>query len=117
MTFLQTRKEIRWVLFVYGPTYTTANTVEIICREKGIPVAAPKFVLVSTVNILSTMIKDRFLARMFGATKPKPVPAKSLFLFGFRDSMTILFSFIVPPKLTKLAVDAGYSKKRAEVIF
>ena len=115
--FVQTRKEIRWVFFVYGPTYTTANTVEIMCKEKGIPVAAPKFMLVSTINIMTTVIKDRFLARMFGATKPKPVPTKSFLLWAFRDSMTIMFSFIVPPKLTRLAVNAGYSKKRCEVGF
>ena len=81
------------------------------CKEYGIPVAAPKFLLVSGCNILSTMIKDRFLARMFsGAVKPRPVPGVSLGLFAFRDSMTIMFSFIVPPKLVKLAVDAGYKK-------
>ena len=66
VTFVRARKEIRWVFFVYGSTYTTANCVEILCKEYGIPVAAPKFMIVSTVNILSTVVKDRFLARMFG---------------------------------------------------
>lgn len=67
---------------------------------------------------MTTVIKDRFLARMFsGAVKPKPVPSVSYALWAFRDSMTIMFSFIVPPKLVKVAENAGYSKKKAEVAF
>ena len=116
--FLQARKEIRWVFFVYGNTYTTANVTEIMCKEHDIPVAAPKFLAVSGVNIMTTVIKDRFLARMFsGAAIPKPVPSVSYALWAFRDSMTIMFSFIVPPKLVKIAEDAGYNKKKAEVAF
>lgn len=88
------------------------------CKEHDIPVAAPKFMMVSAVNIMTTVIKDRFLARMFsGAVKPKPVPSVSYALWAFRDSMTIMFSFIVPPKLVKVAENAGYSKKKAEVAF
>jgi hypothetical protein len=87
------------------------------CKEHDIPVAAPKFLMVSVVNIMTTVIKDRFLARMFGASTPKPVPSISYALWAFRDSMTIMFSFIVPPKLVKIAEDAGYSKKKAEVAF
>ena len=101
---------------MYGNTYTTANVTEIMCKEHNIPVAAPKFLMVSAVNILSTVVKDRFLARMFsGAAKPKPVPSISYALWAFRDSMTIMFSFIVPPILVASAEQAGYSKKKMQV--
>lgn len=70
--------------------------------------------LVSAVNIMTTVIKDRFLARMFsGAVKPKPVPSISYALWAFRDSMTIMFSFIVPPIAVAAAEKAGYSKEKA----
>ena len=116
ITFIRTRKEIRWVFFVYGSTYTTANVVEILCKEYGIPVAAPKFAIVSTVNVLSTVVKDRFLARMFGNMKPKSVPPISYGLWAFRDSMTIMFSFIVPPKIVDAAEKRGYNRKRTQVL-
>ena len=62
------------------------------------------------------MIKDRYLARMFGTKAPTAVPPICLGLFAFRDSMTIMFSFIVPPRVVNWAEKNGYNRKRSEVI-
>jgi hypothetical protein len=32
MTFLMSKKEVRWVWFVYGNTYLAANSTDIVCR-------------------------------------------------------------------------------------
>ena len=69
---------------------------------------APKFFFVSAVNIVTTIIKDRALAKMFGTKPPSATPMMSLALWGTRDAMTILAAFIIPPILSKRLQDIGY---------
>ena len=78
--------------------------------------ATPKFVLVSAVNIATTVVKDRYLARIFGNSSPGNIPLTTYGLWCTRDALTILAAFVVPQKLANLAVSAGYNRKRSEVI-
>ena len=110
------KKEVRWVWFVYGNTYLAANSTDIVCRQYGVPVEAPKFFIVSAVNILTTLIKDKALAKMFGTKAPGKTPLKSLGLWGMRDCLTILAAFIIPPILSERLHALGYSEKRSQVL-
>ena len=110
------RKELSVVYFVYGSTYLTANTTDTVCRTYGIPMAAPKFVLVSAVNIATTIVKDRYLARIFGNSTPGKIPFTTYGLWCFRDALTILAAFVVPNKMADFATSLGYNRKRSEVI-
>ena len=113
---MTTRKELPVVFMVYGSTYITANVTDTYCRTHGIPMEAPKFILVSLVNLTTTILKDRFLARVFGAKAPGRVPLSAYGLWATRDSLTILAAFILPNRMTDIAVKYGYARKRSEVI-
>ena len=102
--------------FVYGSTYVTANTTETVCRKYGIPIATPKFFLVSLVNICTTIYKDKYLARIFGNSSPGAIPAITYGLWCTRDALTILAAFVIPNIMAKMATDLGYNRKRSEVI-
>ena len=114
--YLKTKKEVRWVFFVYGSTYSAANVTDVTCRKYGIPIEAPKFLIVSAVNVVTTAIKDRALARLFGTKAPTAVPPICLGIFALRDSLTIMFSFIVPPIIVNRAEEKGYGRKKTEVV-
>ena len=110
------RKELSVVYFVYGSTYLTANTTDTVCRKYDIPIATPKFVLVSVVNIATTIVKDKYLARIFGNSSPGKIPGITYGLWCTRDALTILAAFVIPQKMASLAVSFGYNRKRSEVI-
>lgn len=116
MYFVMNKKEVRWIWFVYGNTYLSANSTEVICRHYDIPVAAPKFVIVSAVNSITSVIKDRALARMFGKKAPSGLPYASLSLWVFRDMLTVISAFILPPIMSKYMVSLGYNESRSETI-
>ena len=108
MAFVMNKKEVRWVWFVYGNTYLAANSTDIMCKHYGIPVEAPKFFIVSAVNIFTTIVKDKALAKMFGTKAPTATPLLSLGLWGTRDAMTIMAAFILPPIISNRLVAQGY---------
>tara|TARA_B110000285_G_scaffold179634_1_gene202354 strand:+ start:271 stop:672 length:402 start_codon:yes stop_codon:yes gene_type:complete len=114
--FVRGRKELSVVYFVYGGTYVTANVTDTVCRTYGIPIATPKFVLVSIVNIATTIVKDRYLAKVFGNSSPGNIPMTTYGLWCARDALTILAAFVVPVKMADLACTMGYNRKRSEVI-
>ena len=114
--FVKGRKELTVVYFVYGSTYLTANTTDTVCRKYDIPIATPKFVLVSLVNISTTIVKDKYLARIFGNSSPGKIPGITYGLWCTRDALTILAAFVIPQKMASLAVSFGYNRKRSEVI-
>ncbi|KAJ6258449.1 hypothetical protein Dda_6490 [Drechslerella dactyloides] len=58
-----------------------------------------------STNILLTLVKDRNFARMFGTGVSRAVPLPTYALFCSRDSLTILFSFNVPPMISKAIPD------------
>lgn len=110
------RKELSVVYFVYGSTYVTANVTDTVCRQYGIPIATPKFILVSMVNISTTIVKDKYLAKIFGNSSPGNIPMTTYGLWCSRDALTILAAFVVPQMFANFAVTAGYNRKRSEVI-
>lgn len=112
--FVRGRKELAPVWFVYGSTYLTANTTDTVCRMYGIPIATPKFILVSVVNITTTVYKDRYLARLFGSSAPSAVPWSTYGMWCTRDALTIAAAFVVPQKMAEIATKVGYNRKRAE---
>jgi hypothetical protein len=86
---------------VYGGTYIIANSIEAVCERRASSPLYPKFFGSSCANITLSVLKDKAFARMFGKGDPRPLPTKSFFLFGVRDSMTILASFTLPPIIAK----------------
>jgi hypothetical protein len=102
-------------LLVYGSTYASANATDTLCRAYGIPVEGPKFMIVSAVNIATTLIKDRALAKMFGTKAPSAIPYRTVGLWGARDSSTIMAAFILPPIIADKLVAQGYNQKKSEV--
>ncbi|KAK6333907.1 hypothetical protein TWF730_004088 [Orbilia blumenaviensis] len=106
------------VAMVYAGTYLVANTTDtFLSYKKGneditkVTAGTAKFAGTSSTNILLTLVKDRTFARMFGTGASKPIPLPTYALFCARDCLTILFSFNVPPALSKVLPDniAGFS--------
>lgn len=97
------------VFGVYLATYTTANTVDTLCRHNSIPQVnggnpvdpmIPKLAASSLVNISMTLWKDQLLTRWFGIGPVRPLPLVSYLLFSTRDAMTMTASFTLPPLMT-----------------
>jgi len=85
-----------WIWMVYGSKYVVSNCVErylIQKRAKSISTSPTKFIATSATNIGMSVLKDRVFTRMFGTTKPRPIPARSLACYTIRDAMTIAASF------------------------
>ncbi|KAK6337718.1 hypothetical protein TWF696_001199 [Orbilia brochopaga] len=100
------------VAMVYAGTYLVANTTDTFLSYRGgnqditeVTAGTAKFAATSSTNILLTLVKDRNFARMFGVGLSKAVPLPTYALFCSRDSLTILFSFNVPPILSKAIPD------------
>ncbi|KAK6517189.1 hypothetical protein TWF506_007063 [Arthrobotrys conoides] len=100
------------VAMVYAGTYIVANTTDtFLSYRKGnesiteVTAGTAKFAGTSSTNILLTLVKDRNFARMFGIGASKPIPLPTYALFCARDCLTILFSFNIPPVLSRVLPD------------
>jgi hypothetical protein len=93
---------------VYGGTYTVANNIEALCERNQQKPMYPKFIGSSCANITLSVLKDKAFARMFGVGDTRPLPLRSYFLFGARDSMTILASFTLPPLIANKLVESHH---------
>lgn len=83
------------VFCVYGGTYIAKNSAEIGSVEYGIPKFWPVFFASTLVNSSMGLLKDRYLATMFG--KPRgSFPMSSYISFIFRDSVIVGASFNGP---------------------
>jgi hypothetical protein len=92
---------------VYGGTYAVANSVQAICDHRGYDPTYPKFAASSCANVSLSVLKDKAFARMFSTSgEAKPMHPLSYGMFAGRDSLTILASFTLPPKLAKAAKEA-----------
>lgn len=60
-----------------------------VCSRRKTDPLMPMFFATSVVNVAASVTKDAMFTRMFGTTKPKPLPISTLALFAGRDSMTI----------------------------
>ena len=106
-----------WISFVYSGTYTVANCIEALCERGQRDAQLPKFVGSSLANVSLSVLKDKAFARMFGQGEARPMPAKSLALFGVRDSSTILASFTLPRIVSeKLVQTTGTSKTTSDTM-
>ena len=65
---------------------------------------------------MTTIVKDKYLARIFGNSSPGKIPGITYGLWCTRDALTILAAFVIPQKMASLAVSFGYNRKRSEVI-
>ncbi len=106
----------RAVMAVYVPTYITKNVVEASCDYKGINAFYPVFFISTVVNTTLGIMKDRYLAQMFGTGVPN-FPRISYGLFVARDSIIVGSSFngplVVSPILQK---QLGWGKEVADTV-
>jgi len=102
---------------VYGATYTTANLMDTICDRSLDPDdpnsdfihGTAKLLCTTAVNMGSGVAKDAAFARMFGAnaTSTAPTPPMTYGLFAFRDLLTILGGFTLPPIVASALSTSG----------
>lgn len=104
---------------LYTGTYMTANTIDTITTHyqhrrrrratpagenedidiKAVHPGTPKFLATTAVNMSLCLYKDRTFTRLFSPLTPRPVPLPTYLLFSARDTLTIFFSFNLPPVL------------------
>lgn len=94
-----------WIWGVYSTTYIVANNCETICRNWPINPSLPIFLSSSGANIGASLIKDSYFTKAFGTGPAKAIPLRSYLCYGFRDSSTILASFIMPSHVSPLLVE------------
>ena len=101
---------------VYSGTYIVGNAVTAICELRSSDAFLPKFVLGSAANVTLSALKDKAFARMFaaGSTANLKMPNLSMFLFASRDSMTILSSFSLPPKVSNNLLQGMFNLPKME---
>lgn len=105
------RPEFLMVFGVYFATYTAANCISTTCEYLDRPDDLPKFVGVSSTNIVACISKDMMLTRMFGKGPVRPVPLTTLSCFCARDCLTIAASFNIPKVVSgMLQRDFGFSQ-------
>ena len=106
----------RAVMAVYVPTYITKNVVEASCDYRGINPFYPVFFITAAINTTLGIMKDRYLAQMFGSGVPN-FPKMSYALFAARDSVIVGSSFngpiIMSPVLQR---EFGWGKETADTI-
>ena len=74
----------RAVMAVYVPTYITKNVVEASCDYRGINPFYPVFFITAAINTTLGIMKDRYLAQMFGSGVPNfPKMSYALFAASF----------------------------------
>ena len=95
-TFLQ--HDNRALFIVYGSTYVTKYSVDAACDYKEIPSAWPVLGATTFINTTFGIVKDRYLAQMFGSGVPN-FPNLSYGCFTLRDMIIVGVSFIIPPKV------------------
>ena len=106
--------EFNWVFFLHSMTYSSANIMDTFSKANKLDTDIPKFFVVSCVNIVCCMLKDRAFVRLFGTKTPGKVPKLTLTCFGIRDSLTVLCSFILPKKLSLYMQLKGFRKKYSD---
>ena len=103
---------------VYGSTYVAKNSAELISKDRGVDPFWPVFWAPFLVNMGVGIMKDRFLAKMFGTGGAAPnFPGLSYIAFAARDSFITMASFNGPryvgPLLTR---HFDLSEERAKTI-
>lgn len=111
------RPEFRWIFAVYFSTYSSRNIISSVCEKKKINPEIPIFFGVSAINLFMSISKDRAFAKLFGTKIPESIPIRTIGLWATRDCLTILFAFIVPPRLALyLQKNHKVTKGKSEVM-
>ena len=84
------------VFSVYGATYIAKNSAEITSNHYGVDKFWPVFFASTLVNSSMGLMKDRFLATMFGKGPSGAFPLTSYVSFLARDSVIVGASFNGP---------------------
>lgn len=90
-----------WSFIVYSLTYTANNTIESICSFYDVSNFFPKFIGVSSINIVISLFKDAAFAKKFGVKLPSQVPMRSYLCWVTRDAIAITNAFIMPERIVK----------------
>ncbi|TPX36834.1 hypothetical protein SeMB42_g07021 [Synchytrium endobioticum] len=111
------RVETRLVWVVYFGTYGVANSVSTISQKYDTKPGAPQLVGTTAANMGLSIWKDQALTKMFGTSKPRPLPVSSYSFFALRDLLTIGSSFTIPPMVSSyLQKEHGLSKQFSTVV-
>jgi len=94
----------RAVFGVYGMTYATKNGVNESCKEYGIDAQWPIFFSTVVVNGGLGIMKDKYLAKMFGSGGVN-FPLASYIAFLTRDAWLIGTSFVGAPLVGPIVED------------
>lgn len=89
----------RALFIVYGSTYITKYSADAACDYYNVPSMWPVLGATTVVNTVLGIVKDRYLAQMFGSGVPN-FPKSSYGLFTLRDMIIVGVSFMVPPKVS-----------------
>ena len=99
------------VAAVYVPTYITKNLVEASCDYQRVDPFWYVFFIATTLNTSIGIMKDRYLAQMFGSGIPN-FPKMSYGLFALRDTVIVGSSFQLPIVFSPiLQKRSGWSKE------
>ena len=106
----------RAVFGVYGSTYVAKNASTITCEHKGIDPKWPMFFSTIVVNGGLGIIKDKYLARIFGSGQAN-FPLSSYASFLTRDAVLIGVSFVCAPMVAPVVKDVtGLEPVVADII-
>lgn len=111
------RQPSLWAVYgVYTATYTAANTMSTLC-EVGENNTAFSFwseysfwtksCFTTAVNMVASIAKDRYFARIYGTKLPSGLPAMSYLLFFVRDFATIFAGFQLPQGVANVLQTLG----------
>jgi len=89
----------RALFIVYGSTYVTNKSMVATAEYRGWNPFLPVLVATTVVNTVLGIVKDRYLAQMFGSGVPN-FPRMSYSLFTARDIVIVGSSFNLPPYLS-----------------
>lgn len=111
-----TSREFIWILFVYGSTYMTANSIDSICKVNHQSDVIPKLVGVTAVNMTASVFKDRAFAYYYGKKVSNKVGIVSMGFWLLRDVLTMAGAFVLPSRLASIMADNGVDKNTARKV-
>jgi len=105
------------VFAVYGSTYLAKNSAEIVSGHYGVNSFWPVFISSTLVNSFAGIMKDRFLATLFGKGSATQFPISSYITFGLRDCVIVGASFNGPRLISPiLEKECGMSQSMAKIV-
>ena len=91
----------RYIWMVYGSTYVAANIADSYGERVNKDIGFAKWLLTSTVNTSTCLIKDRAYAKLFGTSAPTHVPMGSYLVWASRDILSMGVIFTMPPVVAR----------------